>query len=337
MVRIFAVRSVSAAVLALVLGSASMAAGATTYSKLVVFGDSLSDTGNLLTLTGGALPQPSAYWNGRFSNGPVAVEWLAQGLGIGLENYAYGGATTGLLNGPIDVPVQTLPIYTGVQAQVGQFEATLGPTGQAAAGALYVVWAGANDIRYLGATPQVVATAIQNLAGSVAELYAHGARDFLLPNLPDLGLTPYAASVEALYPGTAAGLSALSEGFNLGLHSAYASLRTNPFFAGANFIEFNTMGIQRAVAANPGAYGFSNVTTPCFSGFVGEPGGAVCANPSGLFYWDSVHPSAQAQQLLGQQMLAAVPEPASMLLMAVGTLALLGLSAHRRQRGSAQG
>src|SRR5215217_2201063 len=69
------------AVLAMLLGGAARSEAA--FSRLVVFGDSLSDTGNA----------------GRFSNGSVWVEVLARRLNVTLQpsqagglNFAVGGA-----------------------------------------------------------------------------------------------------------------------------------------------------------------------------------------------------------------------------------------------------
>ena len=62
------------------------------FSDIVVFGDSLSDNGNLFRLTG---QPPPPYFKGRFSNGPVWVERLAAPLGLdGITDFALGGATT---------------------------------------------------------------------------------------------------------------------------------------------------------------------------------------------------------------------------------------------------
>lgn len=72
-------------------------AGASAFSGLYVFGDSLSDNGHLYALTGGFPPDPP-YHQGRFSNGPVAVEHLATGLGLSgvqFHNMAIVGARTG--------------------------------------------------------------------------------------------------------------------------------------------------------------------------------------------------------------------------------------------------
>src|SRR5512136_343092 len=51
-----------------------------TFSGMWIFGDSLSDVGNLYLATGGTQPPASNYWQGRSSNGPVWVEYLAPKL-----------------------------------------------------------------------------------------------------------------------------------------------------------------------------------------------------------------------------------------------------------------
>jgi outer membrane lipase/esterase len=303
--------------LALCALAASASAQAGTFSRVVVFGDSLSDNGNLFALTSAlfgpanALPQADAYFQGRFSNGPAAVEVMAQALGTSLTNFAYGGATTGLGSGPLP----GLPVNTGVLGQVATYAAQLGG-GPADPSALYVVWGGPNDFEYLGATPAVAQQAVVNLAQAVGTLHTLGARRFLLPNLPDLGLTPAAALQP---PGTAAALSALSTQFNAALEQSYAQLAA--VLPGVTFYGFDVADLQRRIAQDPPAFGFTDVTTPCFGGYVGVPG-PQCADPAGRFYWDVLHPSAQAHALLGGQLAAAVPEPGAGLLLALGLAAL---------------
>jgi phospholipase/lecithinase/hemolysin len=58
------------------LGAAPVHAAA--FTKLVVFGDSLSDPGNAAALSSGVFPGTP---DGRVSNGPVAAELLAASFG----------------------------------------------------------------------------------------------------------------------------------------------------------------------------------------------------------------------------------------------------------------
>ncbi|MDC8772612.1 SGNH/GDSL hydrolase family protein [Roseateles albus] len=314
-------RATAALLLAGGMTMAALPAHALSYSKVVAFGDSLSDNGNFLLATGGALPQ-APYYNGRFSNGQVAVEYLAQGLGVALNDYAYGGAETGLLNGAavaagIPGPLQN----TGVLSQVGAFKAGLGGA-SADANALYFLWAGANDFEYQGFTAAVAQTAINNLSTGVQTLYGLGARNFLLPGLADMGFTP-----RGLNSSISPWLHQFSLDFNLGLNKALDQLRLQP---GVHISYFDTVASQHALIDNPGSFGLSNVTDACFSGFVGKPG-TTCTDPKSYMYWDAIHPSTMTHQILGQQMAAAVPEPQTLLLMAVGLLALLTIG--RKNRG----
>ena len=101
------------------------AASAASYSSIYVFGDSLSDPGNIPFASGYKFP-PAPYSGTRFSNGPVAVQYLAPLLGLPVDNsrnYAQGGATTGFVNvlnansGGL-FPGSTL---TGVRGQVNDY------------------------------------------------------------------------------------------------------------------------------------------------------------------------------------------------------------------------
>lgn len=307
MSRNFLVRPAAAAAL---LCLAAVGSPAFAYSGLVVIGDSLSDDGNLYELTGNTFPPPP-YYQGRFSNGPVAVERLADGLGLSgatFLNLAIAGAKTGLDgNGGAG---------TGMRSQLAGYQAMLGG-GSADAGALYVVWGGANDLR--GGVS--IDTAVGNLKSIVSTLYGLGAREFLLPNLPDLGLTP-----EARVNGQVAVemATAASEVFNTKLAIAYADLAQT--WSDEHFHYFNAMEAQRGITNGSPGNGFTNVSQSCISL------GAGCT-PSTFLYWDNIHPTAAAHQVLGNQMLAAVPEPATVLTMALGVLALLGHAARRQRRG----
>lgn len=312
--------------------TASAPAIAGPYSSLYVFGDSLSDTGNVFAATGGAVPT-SPYFAGRFSDGPVWIDHLAAGLGVpagatpslmGGNNYAFGGARTG--SGAVPVP--------GLLAQFGGLWAPAHPGG-ADPDALYVVAGGGNDMRdarsaFTGDTAAdqagrqtAAATAASNLLSVVMGLASAGARHILVANLPDLGATP-----EAVFLGLTAASSDASARYNAlvaGIEAVAEGL-----VAGLDVLSFDLAGVAAAIrddALNHGGatFGITNVIAPC-GAFPGSLG-ASCAVSA---FSDALHPTAAAHAIIGAAALraAGVPEPATLWLAA---LAIGGLLLQRRR------
>jgi cholinesterase len=279
--------------------SLSGTAWAGPFSSVIVYGDSLSDNGNLFALTG--FP-PAPYFEGRRSNGPVAVENLASDLGVPLLDFAYVGATTGVGNiGDGGTPTQVGSLGgPGMQTELAASQALITPY---LSSGLFVVWGGPNDFlspSTLDTTPQaIVQRAVTDLIGIVATLQGLGAQHILVPGLPDLGLTPSFRSQGVL---VAAQASAITNAFNALL---LASLPGNVKY-------FDTASFVRAIAANPGNFGLTNVTDPCFNGVT------VCPNPNQYLFFDDFHPTAAAHTLLGDALAATVPEPSTALLAGLG-------------------
>jgi GDSL-like Lipase/Acylhydrolase len=103
--------------------------GDRSFDQLVIFGDSLSDTGNLSRALGGLFPPPP-YFNGRLSNGPLWLEYLAPELGISnVANFAFAGSTTGRSNIASIIAGQDLGPLPGVLDQIDLFAGQLAANG----------------------------------------------------------------------------------------------------------------------------------------------------------------------------------------------------------------
>ncbi|MBL8490927.1 MAG: PEP-CTERM sorting domain-containing protein [Rhodocyclaceae bacterium] len=284
------------------------------YSALYVFGDSLSDNGNMSTFTGGASPGP-AYWNGRYSNGPVAVEMMAHGMEVPLYDSAYGGAKTGPNpgGGADHINAALTPFGLGILGQVGRATA---PAGDLDSSALYLLWGGPNDFFAMGATPPAVTigTAVANMVQATFNLYADGAKHFYVPLMPDLGLTP---ASRAGGPAAMAGATMLTDLYNAALRKNLEDLDKATPDMDIQF--FDSAAFLRATVADPAGHGLTNVTDPCIGG-----------DCTGYLFFDGVHPTALAHRQLGIAFAAAVPEPETYALFLAG-LGVLGAAVRRRR------
>jgi len=262
-------------------------------NQLVVFGDSLSDNGNAAIYAASmGIPFPP------ISNGPLWIDQLATKLslpdpqpflaGTGGTNYAVATAQTGS-NG-----------LSGVSDQLAAFAAT--HPGGAPADALYTLWAGANDI-FNGGNPVLAA---DNIFNNILSLAAGGGKYFLWFNLPDLGLTPRAVAAGQTIPANLAS-AAFNAEWNVNLGKLQA--------LGINVTGVNVQALFTQIVANPGAFGFSNVTGP----------GQGQANPNSYLFWDDEHPTTAGHALVANLAFTdlSVPEPASVAFAALGLLSLV--------------
>lgn len=269
------------------------AASAQSYNRLVVFGDSLSDNGNLYAVSG--QPTSPPYYQGRFSNGPVFTELLGFNAGrftagapvTGSVNYAFGGARTDSQASPPGMRNQLLA-YTSAGG-------TFGPRD------LVSVLGGANNIfqavpaaavspNPTGAIQPVALAAAADINFIVNSIAGGGAGTILVSNLPNLAVTPQfnqgpnaAAAPLADYAGTT---------FNSALLAGL--MTTAAARPGSNIILMDLYKIAPALSGNPGAYGLTNARDACFNGVT------VCATPGTYLYWDNVHPTAAGHQLLAR-------------------------------------
>jgi outer membrane lipase/esterase len=330
------------------------------YSNLYVFGDSLSDTGNNAvvfdvvgasqSLPPGTLrtypPTPSNSFipsypyvgSDVYSNGPVWASGFASALGLsaapsltGGTNYAYGGARVGPLGNPnpfVDFPNNFPPSLT---TQVATFLG--GSGGNAPSDALYVVAGGGNDARdIITKAAADIASNLNPTAGILAGAQAYasyvdamvnslegsGAKDIVVWNAPNAGLGP------AIIANGASGLGTLVT--FLMNQALSAALADDIADATDNVRIFDLFGFSTAVATNPGAFGLVNVTDACSA----DANIVDCAkNQYNYFFWDGIHPTAAGHRLIAGAMVAFVPEPGTIVLLALG---LFGIVATRKRQ-----
>ncbi|BAY26939.1 GDSL family lipase [Calothrix sp. NIES-2100] len=254
-------------------------------NEVYVFGDSLSDTGNIFKATNGVYPPSPPYFQGRYSNGPVWVEHLSSKLGLNNtknNNFAYGGATSisGSVNGIPGVLSQVYS-YTKSQPKVNP-------------NALYILWAGANDYLF-GATNTTAA--IANVSNAVQSLLIAGAKTILVANLPDLGKIPATSNT-----ANATNLSAVTKLHNSELTKSIDLLQQKSG-SGNNIIQLDVNYLYKEAISHPAKFGFANVTSSCLSNVT------TCNHPDQFLFWDGIHPTTAAHRILADAALKALSLP----------------------------
>lgn len=276
------------------------------FSTIYAFGDSLTDAGNVSLATAGLVPVSPPYAGREFSNGPVWVQDLAQKIGLpppqpslaGGTDFAYGGAQTG------QTPNHALN-PTDFLSQIGQFNTQVSSPQP---NALYAVWIGSNDVLDIAnngalSTPQQqadVQAAVNNETAGIQALAARGAKDFLVLNVPDLGKAP----AERGNPAEAQAASSLSTLYDNELATAIHGLEAS----GQLKVDLvDTSALLAQAVSNPGAFGFSNVTDPAWTGNLSSShSGNLAPDASSHLFFDGLHPTAAAHALLATDIASTV-------------------------------
>ena len=307
------------------------------FNQLVVFGDSLSDVGNLALATAGSTtvspPLPPYDTAGEFTDGPdttpstsIIGVWVQQlnnnflhgshpGFApltpslSGGTDYAFGGAATGSSLTP-----------PGMAAQVDTF---LNADPVAPSSNLYVFWGGANDIldaasqtgASLSSIETAASTAAANIDSQIQQIANAGGKYFLWVNMPPLNQTPGAIAAGTLAQYVAA---QATTSFNTAWQSDVTSLNNS----GIHVLGENVNALFSSILADPSQDGFTNVTTPAR--------GLASVKPDTYLFWGNIHPTTAADKLLAQQSYSdinnsfgVVPEPAALLLLAAGLAGML--------------
>lgn len=226
---------------------------ATPLHNIVVFGDSLSDNGNLYEFMKRQLPQSPPYYEGRFSNGPVWIEhviasYFPENPTAHLFDYAFGGAGVSEEEGADDV------LFT-LRREINTY--LLEHNDKASEDSLFVVWIGSNN--YL-AFPSEVEKTLQDVnAGIVHSLHRlveKGAKHILVVNLPDLGRTP-----AALEFGSIDGMTHFAKKHNHLLSQAIENFKQE--YPEVQWLYYDLYQAFDEVIEHPQDYGFTNITNTC--------------------------------------------------------------------------
>jgi phospholipase/lecithinase/hemolysin len=307
---------------ALVLLAPSWAAAHVTFRRIVVFGTSLSDPGNAFALTRQATVPPydtldsflvpsAPYAKGghHFSNGATWIEQFARPLGLArtvrpafqgasaqATNYAVGGARA-----------RNDGLNLNLSAQVSTFLDDFG--GAAPSDALYVVEMGANDVHDAlvalaagddgGALLSIALTAIGDNIGA---LYAAGARQFLLVNVPSLGLLPAIHILDSFSPGAAQAAELLTQAFNAGLDTLVGLLAGLP---GIDIVQLDASQKVNELVATPEEFGLREVGAACLT--PNRPP-FRCQKPNEFLFWDGIHPTKTVHAIIAHEAAAALAE-----------------------------
>ncbi|WP_150463652.1 SGNH/GDSL hydrolase family protein [Francisella sp. XLW-1] len=281
--------------------------------RIVVFGDSLLDNGNIMkTLDIPGKP----YHNGRFSNGLVSTEVLAEILAkdqktqeIKHKNYAIGGALTHGAN-----PSSLLKFHSfSVSDQVARFE---NEEGRFANDDLVIVNGGANnfmfmvynEIPYINLMPKF--RVARDLSKIVRKVIKMGAKNIILWNIPDVTRAPGYKEYLSNWVGKFF-KSYLKTNVNLQnglLRNRVADLQM--LFPNVNLKLFDFFTLLNDCIDSPRKYGFENVTDACIDSYGGADSLGniqydidILGDPEKYLCWDYCHPTAKANKVVANRML----------------------------------
>jgi len=274
------------------------------YDRLVVFGDSLSDPGNAYVLTGTALKPPYTalipdypYARGghHLSDGATWIERLAKKMKLRksagpalrvpgkFSNYAIDRSRA-----CTDSPS---PSYIDLTTQVGMF---LTQFDTASDKSLYVLFAGGNDVRDALVNPEmgemILGCALLSLSDNIQTLIAAGARAFLIPNVPNLGLVP---AVALQGPEAQQGATEVTYFFNQQLESILTEIET----AYGGLVTFYRLDTFELLTRTALEHPELNVTDPCIDVF----SGTVCKHAKKYLFWDGIHPTRTGHELIAEE------------------------------------
>jgi phospholipase/lecithinase/hemolysin len=234
------------------------------------------------------------------TNGATWIEQFAQGKGLSgntrpalrntgtkARNYAVGGARA------LDYPCR-FNLSDQLEAYLSDFPVT-------SPNALVVIEMGGNDVRDALVTqnPALIGAALTNIGNAIQTLYAQGARNFLLVNVPAIGATPAVKIIDSQFGGSGAIIAAansLAEGFDSGLAALQQNL--NAFLPGVDIRTLDLYALLNEIIGNPASFDITNTADACVT-----PNAPPykCKKPDTYLFWDGIHPTKVVHDIMAQR------------------------------------
>lgn len=256
------------------------------FDRIVAFGDSLSDTHNLYNATQWQLPNKNSWFLGRFSNGPVWIEYISKNLNIPYYNWSVGGATAG--NKKIATSNLTKQIDSFSQYMLTKKDYTPQKT-------LFTIWIGGND--FIDILP--IENAIIGINYTITELIDLGGRNILILNMPDITTAPIFKTRK-----DASSAKDKINKFNniLAQEIAKFKLQTPEL----NIKLFDTYTEFDNIKNSPEKFGISNINDSCLdlksnstlNHLTIQNIHPECTNQNAFIFWDSLHPTTAVHRIL---------------------------------------
>lgn len=287
------------------------------YSNVIAFGDSLSDTGNLLSELPFSLPEFLPFYENRISNGPVALDIMAEELGYSAAasfhlldspsgyNYAVAGGNV-LGNDPEDLESQ-------VNAHLSRVNNTTDPE------ALYVLIMGGNDIRGIRSiTSATLANAeieliVDQLILQLTRLSDAGAQQLFVANVPNIGVIPQTLQLGETVSAQA---QLYTQTYNALLKDRLTIFSQQ---TGVNIKLFDLYEVLEGIISNASQLGFTNTQEGCFLFDLDFDISDIQIDfhEDCLFglrfdrfvFFDNLHPTNATNQIVAQAMIEKLNEP----------------------------
>jgi thermolabile hemolysin len=262
--------------------------------RIVAFGDSLTDTGNIYNATLWRLPAGGSWFLGRFSNGPVWAEYLSKATGLPLYNWAVGSAAA-----------DDVVVIPGLLARIESWKTYMAEAKDYdPRNTLFLLLIGGNDIVNYGRSVESIIAAQRS---AIERIIDTGATKILVSNLPDVSRAP---TFRMRTDG--AKIAAEVAKYNMTLRQMINELSVRK---GVNILLYDAHALIEGIIANPQQHGFDNVTDSCLKIDTDSVANYLLTHarrghctPDSFVFWDTLHPTTRTHRAMAEDVRKFIPE-----------------------------